>query len=106
MSTSTTATWGSAPSSGESTADPSDECEEFESTFSGDDEFPIGPKRAEEEEPSPEEKYKEVHIPEEDFDEPLQRLIADADVLLAATLLPLRNLPASFCCPLGARSLP
>ena len=56
MSASTTATWGSAPSSGESTTDPFDECEEFESTFSDDDEFPIGPEQAEKEEPSPEEK--------------------------------------------------
>ena len=98
MSASTTATWGSAPSSGESSTDPSDEAEEFESSFSDDDEFPIGPitseGQAEDEEPSPEEKDQEVEdaaiivpedellphapppplLPEDDFDEPLPRL--------------------------------
>ena len=43
MSASTTATWGSAPSSGESITDPSDEAEEFDSSFSEDDDYPIGP---------------------------------------------------------------
>ena len=55
MATSTAATWGSAPSLGDSTTDPSDECDEFESTFPDDDEFPIGPDRADDQEPSPEE---------------------------------------------------
>ena len=43
MSASTTVTWGSAPSSGESTTDPFDDVEEFESAFIDDDDFPIGP---------------------------------------------------------------
>ena len=59
MSASTTATWGSAPSSGESTTDPSDEVEEFESSFTDDDDYPIGPITSEgqaaDEDPSPEE---------------------------------------------------
>ena len=59
MSASTTATWGSAPSSGESTTDPFDDVEEFESSFTDDDDYPIGPitfeGQAEDEEPSPEE---------------------------------------------------
>ena len=72
MSASTTATWGSAPSLGESITDPSDEGVEFESTFSDDDEFPIGPEQAEEEEPSPEEKDQEgenaaIFVPEDEL---------------------------------------
>ena len=59
MSASTTATWGSAPSSGESTTDPSDDVREFESSFTDDDDYPIGPitseGQAEDEDPSPEE---------------------------------------------------
>ena len=43
------------------TTDPSDECEEFESTFSDDDEFPIGPASTYEQELSHEEENKEVN---------------------------------------------
>ena len=46
---------------GESTTDPSDECEEFESTFSDDDEFPIGPDSADDQELSPGEENNEVN---------------------------------------------
>ena len=63
MSASTTATWGSAPSSGESITDPSDDVEEFESAFTDDDDYPIGPitseGQADDEEPSPKEKVQE-----------------------------------------------
>ena len=98
MSASTTATWGSAPSSGESITDPSDDVEEFESSFTDDDDYPIGPitseGQAEDEEPSPEgtnqeEKEAEIvvaedellpyappppRLPDDEFDEPLPRL--------------------------------
>ena len=63
MSASTTATWGSAPSSGESNTDPLDDVEEFESSFTDDDDYPIGPitseGQAEDEDPSPEGKDQE-----------------------------------------------
>ena len=54
--------------------DPSDECEEFESTFSDDDEFPIGPERADDQEPIPEEEDRDVDITGEDFDELIRTL--------------------------------
>ena len=46
---------------GDSTTDPSDDCAEFESTYSDDDEFPIGPASANEQELSHKEKTKEVN---------------------------------------------
>ena len=61
MATSTAATWGSAPSLCDSATDPSDEREAFESTFSDNDEFPIGPDSADDQELSPEEDNNEVN---------------------------------------------
>ena len=106
MAASTTATWGSAPSLGESTTDPSDECEEFESTLSDDDEFPIGPDRANDQEPSPEEEDQEVDITGEDFDELLRRLHRRRRRPLRRNPLGMANFTCRYYCPLGARSLP
>ena len=50
---------------GDSTADPSHACEEFDSTFSDDDEFFIGPASANDQELSHEEENKAVN--KEDF---------------------------------------
>lgn len=74
MAASTTATWGSAPSLGESITEPFDECEEFESTFSDNDEFPIGTERPDDQELISEEEDQGVDITGEDFDELIRRL--------------------------------
>ena len=122
MATSTAATWGSAPSMGDSTTDPSDDefqdCADFESTFLDDDEFPIGPASANDQELSHEEENKdenkeasdnafqsnlEVDIAGEDLEVPSKRPRRSKGVLLAAIHLVWRTLPAGFRCPFGAR---